>query len=132
MEIVFNQLQLWNTDWNMINDHFAKQRHQMQETCNNCFGSKKCNTTLHQAKTGKHECRNITEMSKTIVASFMHLMMLFYKVIINHTKTPVLRCLSVVQIEPLKPTSKGRKVIQFICLYVYTHTYIYFYTFVHQ
>ena len=32
----------------------------MQETRNNCFGSKICSTTLRQAKTGKHECRNIT------------------------------------------------------------------------
>ena len=31
----------------------------MQETRNNCFGLKKCNTTLPQAKTGKHECRNV-------------------------------------------------------------------------
>ena len=32
----------------------------MQETRNNCFGSKKHSTTLFQAKTGKHECRNVT------------------------------------------------------------------------
>ena len=32
----------------------------MQETRNNCFKSKKRSTTLHQAKTGKHECRNVT------------------------------------------------------------------------
>ena len=32
----------------------------MQETNNNCFGSKICSTTLCQGKTGKHECRNIT------------------------------------------------------------------------
>ena len=31
----------------------------MQETCNNCFGLKKCSRILCQAKTGKHECRNI-------------------------------------------------------------------------
>ena len=31
----------------------------MQETRNNCFGSKICSTTLRQMKTGKHECRNI-------------------------------------------------------------------------
>ena len=34
----------------------------MQETCNNCFGLKICSTTLRQAKTGRHECRNITAM----------------------------------------------------------------------
>ena len=32
----------------------------MQETRHNCFGSKKCSTTLPQAKTGKHGCRNVT------------------------------------------------------------------------
>ena len=32
----------------------------MQEIRNNYFGSKMCSTTLRQAKTGKHECRNIT------------------------------------------------------------------------
>ena len=32
----------------------------MQEICNNCFGSKICNTILRQAKTGKHECRKVT------------------------------------------------------------------------
>ena len=31
----------------------------MQETCNNCFGSKKRSTTLLQTKTGKHKCRNV-------------------------------------------------------------------------
>ena len=35
----------------------------MQETRNNNFGSKKCSTTLRQAKTGKHECRNVTATS---------------------------------------------------------------------
>ena len=30
----------------------------MQETHNNCFGSKKRSTILLQAKTGKHECRS--------------------------------------------------------------------------
>ena len=37
----------------------------MQETRNNCFGTKKCSTTLHQAKTGKHEYRNVTATYKT-------------------------------------------------------------------
>ena len=32
----------------------------MQETRNNCFGSKKRSTILLQAETGKHECRNVT------------------------------------------------------------------------
>ena len=31
----------------------------MQETRNNCFGSKKRSTTLRHAKKGKHECRNV-------------------------------------------------------------------------
>ena len=85
--------------------------HQMQETHNNCFGSKKYSTTLLQAKTGKHECRIITAkycklllhfgthaylfspdegssyffQCETIVASFIHLMVLFCKVIFNHS-----------------------------------------------
>ena len=32
----------------------------MQETRNNCFGSKICSTTLRQAKTDKYDYRNIT------------------------------------------------------------------------
>ena len=32
----------------------------MQKTRNNCSGSKKRSTALLQAKTGKHECRNVT------------------------------------------------------------------------
>ena len=46
-------------DW-FIDEKFVKQHHQKQETRNNCFGLKKRSTTLLQAKTGKHECRNIT------------------------------------------------------------------------
>ena len=94
----------------------------MQETRNNCFGLKKRSTTLRQAKTGKHECRNITATyaavilryisclvrfcyvaalvltcfrlttgrptfypPETIVASFLHLMVLFLKVVFKHT-----------------------------------------------
>ena len=34
----------------------------MQKPRNNCFESKKRSTTLRQAKTGKHECRNVTAM----------------------------------------------------------------------
>ena len=78
----------------------------MQETHNNCFGSKKHRTTLLQAKTGKHECWNVTAMyisalvltcfrlkkgramffrPETIVVSFLHLMVLFFKVLLNHS-----------------------------------------------
>ena len=32
----------------------------MQEARNDCFGLKKHSSTLLQAKTGKHECRNVT------------------------------------------------------------------------
>ena len=39
----------------------------MQETCNNCFGSKKHKMTLHLTKTGRHECRNITAMSYMVL-----------------------------------------------------------------
>ena len=44
----------------------------MQETRNNCFRSKKCSTTLRQAKTGKQECRNVTAtyMSSLVLTCF--------------------------------------------------------------
>ena len=64
----------------------------MQETRNNCFGSKKSSTTLRQAKTGKHECRNVTATCQgratffrpeTIIESFQSA--IIFKVIFNHT-----------------------------------------------
>ena len=78
----------------------------MQETRNNCFWPKKRCTTFRQAKTGKHECRNVTATYRyisalaltcfrltkgratffrpgTIVASFLHLLVLFFKVLFN-------------------------------------------------
>ena len=60
----------------------------MQEIRNNCFGSKKRSTTLLQAKTVKHECRNVTAhavtIAVTIVASFLHSMVLLPKLLFNH------------------------------------------------
>ena len=44
----------------------------MQEIRNNCFGSKKCGMTLRQAKTGKHECRNVTASYGVILQSDIH------------------------------------------------------------
>ena len=35
----------------MFGDYFAKWQYEMQEIRNNCFRSRKCNTTLHQLKT---------------------------------------------------------------------------------
>ena len=67
----------------------------MQETHNNCFGSKKCSTTLRQAKTGKRECRNITatylfsttisyiQHSKTLCSYIQHTP-LFIWIILTH------------------------------------------------
>ena len=49
----------------MIIKHFEKKQNKMRETRNDCFGPKKRNMTLNQAKTGKHECRNITAAYKT-------------------------------------------------------------------
>ena len=43
----------------MIYEHFANYHHQIRETCNNCFLSKKLNASLCQAKIGKHECYEI-------------------------------------------------------------------------
>ena len=78
----------------------------MQETCKNCFGSKKRSTTLLQEKTGKHECRNLTATyisalvlicfrlkqgratffrPETIVANFLFLMVSPFKVLVNHS-----------------------------------------------
>ena len=71
--------------------------HKMQETRNNCFGLKICSTALRQAKTDKHEFRNITAtylyfgtsaayfLPETIVANFLHFMLLFFKVLLNHS-----------------------------------------------
>ena len=87
----------------MIHHHIVKEYHQMQETRNNSFGSKKLNTTLRQSKTSKHECRNTLLLyfgirayhltkgrvpffrPKTLVPSFLNQMVFFYKVIINHS-----------------------------------------------
>ena len=79
----------------------------MQEIRNDCFGSKKRSTTLLQAKTGKHESRNVTAtlhfrtraylfspeeescyvffQPEAIVVSFLHLMVLFFNVLLNHS-----------------------------------------------
>ena len=39
----------------------------MQETRNDCFKLKKRNTTLREAKTRKHECRNIAATYDTAI-----------------------------------------------------------------
>ena len=105
----------------------------MQKTRNNCFLSKIRSTTLRQAKTDKHECRNLLYFEslltclrltkgramffftllpegnslscsalvltcfrlmkgratyfrpETIVASFLHLMVLLFKILFNHS-----------------------------------------------
>ena len=57
----------------------------MQETRNNCFGSKRRSTTLLRAKTGKHECRNVTA---TYVADASD-GVIFQSVIKPFFKTPV-------------------------------------------
>ena len=98
----------------IVNKLFTNRHHKMQETCNNCFGSKICSTTLRQAKTGKHKWRNVITMyftlrmycyisalmfncffltksrvtyfqPETTVASFLHFMVLLFKVLLNHT-----------------------------------------------
>ena len=40
--------------WNMIEHQYEKHHHKMEESHNNCVGSKKCSTTLSQVKSGKH------------------------------------------------------------------------------
>ena len=48
--------------------HFEKITHKMQETHNNCFGSKKHSTILRQTKTSKHEFPN----ARYIAVIFWH------------------------------------------------------------
>ena len=68
----------------------------MQETLNNCFESKIRSTILREAKIGEHECQNITACCytpgratyfrlETSVESFLHLMLLLFEVLFNHT-----------------------------------------------
>ena len=102
----------------------------MQETRNSCFGSKKHSTTLLQAKTGKHKCWNVKatdccyisalvlicfRLKKsrdtffwpgTIVESFLHLMVLIFKVVLNHTTPYIFH----------KRDFKGKKHVSPICL----------------
>ena len=44
----------------MIDELFTNSYYQKQGIRNHCFCSKKCNTTLFQAKTRKYECHKIT------------------------------------------------------------------------
>ena len=53
-------------DW-WLYIHFEEWQQKMQETRNNCIGSKIRSTTLRQAKKGKHECRNITATYTALV-----------------------------------------------------------------
>ena len=83
----------------------------MQEISNNCFGSKICSTS-RQTKTGKQESQNVTYTSafvltcfrltkdratyfrpETIVVSFLHLMVLLFKVLLNSTPVPYIKSL---------------------------------------
>ena len=61
---ILNSLGKTHSDIKVYSD-FERKHNKMQETSNNCFESKKCCTTLRQAITGKHECRNTTTTYKT-------------------------------------------------------------------
>ena len=61
----------------MNNVNFSKKYHQIHKTLNNYSGSKKCNETLHRAKTEKHECNKIVAMNVKIICC-------------NHFTSPVL------------------------------------------
>ena len=62
----------------------------MQETGNNCFGSKKRSATLRQAKTGKHECRKVTVTYYNNCCEFLASYgVTFQSVIKSCFKTPV-------------------------------------------
>ena len=90
----------------MIEYHFEKQNHKMQETWNNCFGQKKVarpfvrrEQVITSARIWQQRIRiSILVLTcfrmtmgratffwhETIVASFLHLMVLFFKVMFNH------------------------------------------------
>ena len=64
----------------------------MQETRNNCFGSKKRSTTLLQAKTVKHEYRNVTAAYMFLcVSAFFNIFILV--AIVSHLKYSVTQSL---------------------------------------
>ena len=91
------------TNWSFVktfDEHFENLHHQIQVTRINCFEPKKRNRALREAKTGKHECCNITAMYTAVflltyfrltkgrvifflpeiaVANFLHLMVLLCK-----------------------------------------------------
>ena len=71
--------------WTVINDHFAKnEKKKYVRNLQRTFWIEKNNTTFHQANTGNHECR---KKNSNVVASFLHLMVLFCKAVINHIYT---------------------------------------------
>ena len=50
----------------------------MQETRNNCFVSKKRCTTLHQMKTSKHECLNLTATYIALILCYTRCLVFCY------------------------------------------------------
>ena len=59
----------------------------MQETRNNCFGSKLRSTFLRQAKTGMHECRKVTAtLCKCIIKLPVKNLVVIFKPIIDGLK----------------------------------------------
>ena len=69
--------------------HFVKLHHKMQETCKNCFGLKISSTSCCYILGLMLTCFCLTKglvaffQPETIVASFLHLMVLFSKKLIN-------------------------------------------------
>ena len=56
----------WSTKNYHFKDWFNSTLKNNTIRCNNCFGSKKRSTTLIQANTCKHECRNVTATFKVL------------------------------------------------------------------
>ena len=66
-----------------MNENFANEHSQTQKTCNIFFGTKQCNTTLHQTNIGKQEFGKMPVTDKTKKNSWFYNnneSMLFYLV----------------------------------------------------
>ena len=76
-----------------IHEHFENK---MKEIRNNCLGKRKLNITLCQVKMGKHRCLMKGPVKDSLIetnaASFLHLIVIIYKVIINRFSTGQLVC----------------------------------------
>ena len=121
-----------------MNNKKFESKHKMHKTLNNYFRSKHKNLFIRQ-KTGKHAEAEFVHLrftilqlmkshimlfqSETVALSFVHLMMLIYKVFIIHYSKHQFVVLFVVYQSLMAHTMN--------CIYIYidTHTYTYFLNF---